>query len=205
MVYNVSNAIKKEVTMRQETVYNIFSHFPQLETERLYLRAMRVSDAPDMFDYARRPEVTRCLLWNPHADVSYTRRYLEYLAGRYRLGQFYDWALICKEDGRMIGTCGFVRFDYPHNGAELGYVLNPDYHGKGLMTEAARRILQFGFQVLGLHRIESRFMIENDPSRRVMERLGMTFEGVRRSAMLVKGLYRDIGICSILANEFRAE
>jgi ribosomal-protein-alanine N-acetyltransferase len=73
------------------------------------------------------------------------------------------------------------------------------------MTEAARRILQFGFQVLGLHRIESRFMIENDPSRRVMERLGMTFEGVRRSAMLVKGLYRDIGICSILANEFRAE
>ena len=104
--------------MKKETLYNIFSKFPTLETDRLILRAMRVSDAPDMYDYARRAEVTRYLLWNPHPDVGYTRRYLEYLSGRYRLGLFYDWALICKEDGRMIGTCGFVRFDYPHNGAE---------------------------------------------------------------------------------------
>ncbi|MBQ8356424.1 MAG: GNAT family N-acetyltransferase [Clostridia bacterium] len=191
--------------MKQETLYNIFSHFPQLETERLLLRALRVTDAPDMYDYAKRPEVTRYLLWNPHPDITHTRRYLEYLGGRYRLGQFYDWALISKKDHRMIGTCGFVRFDCPHNCAEIGYVLNPDYHGRGLMPEAARRVMQFGFSVLGLHRIEARYMVENTPSRHVMEKLGMTFEGVRRSSMLVKGLYRDIGICAILANEFRAE
>ena len=191
--------------MKKETLYNIFSKFPTLETERLILRAMRVSDAPDMYDYAKRTEVTRYLLWNPHPDIAYTRRYLEYLSGRYRLGLFYDWALISKETGRMIGTCGFVRFDCPHNSAELGYVLNPDYQGKGLMTEAARRVLQFGFSVLGLHRVECRYMVENEPSRQVMKRLGMSFEGVRRSSMLVKGLYRDIGYCAILANEFRAE
>jgi ribosomal-protein-alanine N-acetyltransferase len=144
-------------------------------------------------------------LWSPHPDITYTRRYLEYLAGRYRLGQFYDWAIISKADGRMIGTCGFVRFDCPHNSAEIGYVLNPDHQGKGYMYEAARRVMQFGFSVLGLHRIEARYMTENLPSRRVMEKLGMTFEGVKRSAMLVKGLYRDIGYCAILANEFRAE
>lgn len=191
--------------MKQETLYRIFSHFPPLETDRLYLRALRVSDAADMYDYAKRPEVTRYLLWNPHTDVGYTRRYLEYLAGRYRLGLFYDWALICKKDGRMIGTCGFVRFDCPHNGAEIGYVLNPDYHEQGLMTEAAQRVIRFGFSVLGLHRIEARYMIENAPSRRVMEKLGMTFEGVKRGSMLVKGLYRDIGTCAILTNEFRTE
>lgn len=191
--------------MKQESLYHIFSHFPQLETERLYLRAIRVSDAPDMYDYAKRPEVTQYLLWNPHPDIAYTRRYLEYLAGRYRLGLFYDWALIHKADKRMIGTCGFVRFDCPHNSAELGYVLHPDYHGQGLMSEAAKRVLQFGFSVLGLHRIEARYMAENTPSRHVMEHLGMTFEGIRRHGMLVKGLYRDIGTCAILANEFRAE
>ena len=191
--------------MKQETIYRIFAHFPQLETDRLSLRALRVSDATDMYAYAKRSDVTRYLLWNPHPDVEHTRRYLEYLMGRYRLGQFYDWALIHKEDGRMIGTCGFVRFDAPHNCAEIGYVLNPDYHGIGLMPEAARRVMQFGFSVLGLHRIEARYMIENTASRHVMEKLGMTFEGVRRSAMLVKGQYRDIGTCSILANEFRAE
>jgi ribosomal-protein-alanine N-acetyltransferase len=191
--------------MRQETLYNIFSHMPDLETERLYLRSMRVSDAPDMYDYARREEVTRYLLWNPHPDVSYTRRYLEYLAGQYRLGKFYDWAVCLKETGRMIGTCGFVRFDCPHNCAEIGYVLHPDYRGRGLMPEAVRRVLRFGFSVLNLHRIEARYMVENLPSRQVMEKVGMQFEGVRRSAMLVKGLYRDIGTCAILSNELPRE
>lgn len=191
--------------MKQEFIYDIFSHIPPLETDRLLLRAIRVSDAADMFDYARRPEVTRYLLWNPHPDVRYTKRYLEYLATRYRMGMFYDWALILKAEKRMIGTCGFVRFDCPHNSAEIGYVLHPDYHGKGLMAEAARAVMDFGFSTLDLHRIEARYMVGNDPSRRLMERMGMTFEGVKRQSMLVKGGYRDIGTCAILKNEFYRE
>jgi ribosomal-protein-alanine N-acetyltransferase len=191
--------------MRQETLYNIFSHMPDLETERLYLRPMRVSDAPDMYDYARREEVTRYLLWRPHADVHYTRSYLEYLAGRYRTGTCYEWAVISKADNKMIGTCGFSSIDTANNTAELGYVLHPDYWGCGIAAEAARRTLHFGFQVLGLHRTEARYMVENEASRRVMEKLGMRFEGVRREAMLIKGAYRDIGICAVLATEFRAE
>ena len=189
--------------MRQESIYRIFSKFPTLETEWLTLRALRVSDAPDMYDYSRREDVTRYLLWNPHPDITHTRRYLEYLGGRYRLGMFYDWALVNKKDGRMIGSCGFVRFDLPHNSAELGYVLHPDYHGQGLMQEAAGQVLKFGFEELGLHRIEARFMVENEASLRLMKRLGMTFEGVKRESMLVKGAYRDIGTCAILKNEFK--
>ena len=64
-------------------------------------------------------------------------------------------------------------------------------------------MLRFGFDVLGLHRVEARYMVGNDASRRVMEKLGMQFEGVRRGSMLVKGAYRDIGICSVLVNEYR--
>lgn len=191
--------------MHKETLYRIFSNMPELETPRLLLRRMKVSDSADMYDYAKRPEVTRYLLWHPHPDVTYTRRYLEYLAGRYRIGAHYEWAIIHKESGRMIGTCGFARVDPPHNAAELGYVLNPDFHGKGLMTEACERVLQFGFQVLGLHRIEARYMPGNDPSRRVMDRLGMLYEGVRRESMLVKGSYRDVATCAILVNDYRAK
>ena len=65
--------------------------------------------------------------------------------------------------------------------------------------------MRFGFSVLGLHRIEARYMVGNDASCRVMEKLGMHFEGVHREAMLVKGIYRDIGTYAILASEFRAE
>ena len=105
----------------------------------------------------------------------------------------------------MIGTCGFTRIDFPHNCGELGYVLNPDYHKKGYATEAAKRVLCFGFEVLELHRIEAKFMQGNDASLHVMEKLGMQFEGYRRDAMLVKGRYRTIGVCAILKNEFQTK
>ena len=201
MVYNVSNAIKKEVTMRQETVYNIFSHFPQLETERLYLRAMRVSDAPDMFDYARRPEVTRYLLWNPHPDLAYTREYLLYLESRYAVGDFFDWAIVKKDGGKMIGTCGFTRFRYEDDCGEIGYVLSRSEWGKGYAAEAVRAVLRFGFETVGLARIEAKFMEGNAQSLRVTEKVGMTFEGYLRSAMRVKGNLTTIGIASILRDE----
>ncbi|MBR2353528.1 MAG: GNAT family N-acetyltransferase, partial [Clostridia bacterium] len=110
-------------------------------------------------------------------------------------------AVVEKESGRMIGTCGFTRFDFPHNGAEIGYVLHPDFHGKGYATEAAARVVRYGFETLGLHRIEAKFMQGNDASLHVMEKLGMRLEGYRRDGMLVKGTYRTIGICSILSGE----
>ena len=76
--------------MKKENLIRIFSRMPELETERLRLRPMRVCDAEDMHDYARRPEVTRYLLWEPHRTLDYTRSYLEYLAGRYRTGTCYE-------------------------------------------------------------------------------------------------------------------
>jgi RimJ/RimL family protein N-acetyltransferase len=105
----------------------------------------------------------------------------------------------------MIGTCGFTRFDFPNDSAEVGYVLNPDYHGRGYATEAAGCVLRFGLERLGLHRIEARFMEGNEASLRVMQKLGMSLEGYRRESMLVKGQYRTIGVCSILQEEFTAK
>ena len=110
--------------------------------------------------------------------------------------------LICKQDGRMIGTCGFTSFNCPADSAEIGYVLNPAFQGKGLATEAVRRVLRFGFEELSLHRIEAHFILGNEASRRLMERVGMTFEGYARESMKIKGRYRTIGTCAILRGEF---
>ena len=188
--------------MKKETVYRVFSNIPTLETDRILLRRMAVSDADDMFDYARREETTRYLTWYPHRDVSYTRDYLRYLSQRYRVGSFYDWALECKENHRMIGTCGFTSFDFANNAGEIGYVIHPDYRGHGVAPEACRAVMTFGFSELGLHRIEAKYILGNDASEHVMEKLGMKPEGVRRGSMLIKGKYRDIGVCAILRDEF---
>jgi ribosomal-protein-alanine N-acetyltransferase len=190
--------------MRKEAICRIFSHMPELQTERLILRRMRLPDAEDMYDYARRPEVTRYLLWSPHPDIGHTRDYLQYIATRYAAGSFYDWAVILKKNNRMIGTCGFTTIDCSNDAAEIGYVLNPDYRGQGIAPEAVRAVLAFGFERLALHRIEARFIEGNTASLRVMEKVGMCFEGYRREAMLVKGAYRTIGYCSILASEYEA-
>ena len=175
---------------------------PEIETERLLLRRLRADDAEDMFEYASDPEVTHYLTWFPHPDSRYTRDYLEYLGTRYRVGDFFDWAITLKESGKMIGTCGFTSFDYTNDSAEMGYVLNPKYRGQGIVPEALRAVLDFGFDNLALHRAEAKFIEGNEASRRVMEKVGMKFEGIKRGGMLIKGEYRDIGICAVLRDEF---
>ena len=188
--------------MKKEIIYRIFSKIPTLETERLILRPMRVSDKDDMYEYARSSEVTRYLTWEPHSTPDYTKQYLEFIGSKYRVGDFYDWAVVFKENSKMIGTCGFARIDCRNELGELGYVLNPDYWGKGIAKEAAEAVMAFGFDKLKLHRIEARFMRGNDKSRRVMEKCGMTYEGMGRENLLVKNRFVDVGVCSILCSEY---
>lgn len=188
--------------MKRETIHSIFSNMPTLETERFTLRKISLDDTDDMFEYSKNPDVTKYLSWSPHKEKQYTFEYLTYLQDRYKTGDFYDWAIICKDTGKMIGTCGFTCFDFPNDSAEIGYVINPEYQGKGIATEVSYRVIRFGFENLALERIECKFMTENQASLRVMEKNGMTFEGVRRRGMLVKGEYRNIGVCSILKEEF---
>ena len=190
--------------MKCETIYRVFSDIPELSTERLILRRMMVGDCYDMYEYARRADVTQYLTWSPHPNVDYTKEYLAYLSHHYALGDFYDWALILKDENKMIGTCGFIRFYFPNDCAEVGYVMNPEYRGQGIAPEAPAEVIRFGFSVIGLNRIEAKYIVGNEASRRVMEKVGMRFEGVHREGMKIKERYRDIGVCSVLARDFAA-
>ena len=187
--------------MKRGKIYKIFNRMPTLTTERLVLRPMRTADAYDMYEYACLEEVTEFLLWSPHPSVSYTRDYLAYIESRYATCDFFDWAVTLKDSGKMIGTVGFTKIDTSNNSAEIGYVLNPQYHGQGIALEAARRIVEFGFDTVGLHRIEAKFMKGNRASLRVMEKLGMTLEGYSVDGMYVKGKYRTIGTCAIIRSQ----
>ena len=184
---------------------SVFKKIPTVTTPRLIMRKMLPSDSEDMFEYAKNPAVTRYLLWEEHVNKKFTHSYLKFIQSQYAAGNFYDWALTLAESGKMIGTCGFSSFDESNNAAEVGYVLSPDYWRQGIATEALFRVMRFGFEKLGLNRIEAKFIEGNSSSRRVMEKTGMTFEGYQRKAMLIKGEYKTIGICSILREEFESE
>ena len=187
--------------MKRGKIYKIFSRMPTLTTQRLVLRPMRTSDAYDMYEYSCREDVTEFLLWSPHPSVSYTRDYLAYIESRYATCDFFDWAITLSDSGKMIGTVGFTKIDAANNNAEIGYVLNPEYHRMGIAVEAARKIMEFGFDTVGLHRIEAKFMKGNDASLKVMKKLGMSFEGYRVDGMYVKGSYRTIGTCALIKKQ----
>ncbi len=191
--------------MNRDEICKIFRDPPKMVTERLILRKMKRSDSHDMYEYAKNPIVTKFLLWDPHPDELYTERYLEYINSLYRDGDFYDWAVTLKNSKKMIGTCGFTKFDFQNNCAEIGYVINPDFWGQGIAPEAIRSVMRFGFISLNLHRIEARYIYGNEQSRKVMEKCGMTFEGYKRSSLFVKGEYKTIGSCAIISDEFIAK
>ena len=189
----------KTVTQR------LFSHIPTLQTQRLILRKISPKDAADMYEYARLPQVTRYLTWYEHESVQYTRDYLQALQGSYRRGEFFDWGLELKENGKFIGTCGFTDIREDYNFAEVGYVLSPAYQGRGLMSEALREVLRFGFETLCVERIEAKHMEGNDASAAVMKRCGMSYEGRIRRRMIIKGCYEDYHLYSILKSEYKAQ
>ena len=188
--------------MQKESTIKIFRKIPTIETDRLVLRKLKVSDYSDMFEYSKSNTVTKYLLWREHPDERYTRDYLSFIQSQYRAGLFYDWALVEKDSNRMIGTCGFARLDFENNSAEIGYVINPAFWHRGYATEAVKRVIEFGFDVLNLHRIEARYIVGNEVSRRVMEKNNMAFEGIHDSALFVKGEYVSVGYCAITADKY---
>ncbi|URM34760.1 GNAT family N-acetyltransferase [Cytobacillus firmus] len=171
-----------------------FGDVPKLETEHLVLRKITLDDAEEMYLYASNEEVTRYVTWDTHSSISDTIEFINSFLPKYDA----PWGIELKENGKFIGTVHFVWWHPEHNSAEIGYVLSKEYWGKGLITEAARAIISFGFESMNLVRIQARCFLENKGSERVMEKLGMSFEGINRKVLYVKGEHKDLKMYSIL-------
>jgi ribosomal-protein-alanine N-acetyltransferase len=175
-----------------------------LQTERLLLRPYRDDDFEGVHAYGSDPEVVRYMLWGPNTGEQ-TRHFLVEVqdGARAEPRTKFDFAIELRETCTMIGGCGIYLKGSELLVGEMGYVLNPRYHRRGLMPEAARALIGFGFGDLHLHRIFARCHPDNRPSARVMEKCGMQYEGRLREAELVKGAWWDYLYYSILEQEWR--
>ncbi|MFC7679290.1 GNAT family N-acetyltransferase [Paenibacillus sp. GCM10028914] len=183
-------------------IEEIYGEPPRFETERLILRKVTMQDAEDMFAYASNDDVSRYVPWETHRTIEDSRGFISFIEQRYDNKAVSPWGIEYKENGRMIGTIDFVLWQPMHQVAELGYVLGKDYWGKGLMSEAAGELLRFGFAKMDLVRIQARCIAENIGSQRVMEKIGMTFEGIQRKGMKNKGIHCDIKTYAILKEDY---
>lgn len=152
-----------------------------IETERLIIRRFRADDWQDFHEYISSPAV---LEYEPYWDTS-----LE--AAQRTTTRFADndsfWAVELKSSGKMIGHVYFEQIQpFQFLTWNLGYIFNPQYYGNGYATEACKAVLKYGFENLGVHRVEARCNPDNHRSWRLMERLAMRREGYSLKSVTFK-------------------
>lgn len=175
---------------------------PILETERLTLRLLEPGDATLIEQLAGAPEIARTTLHVPHpypegGGASFVAATREAAA----TGKSFTFAMLRKEDGQLLGVMG-LGVSKAHQSAELGYWVGHPFWGQGYATEAARRVMAFGFEELGLNRVWAAFMMHNPASGKVMQKIGMQYEGTRRQDVLKWGQFYDLGLYGILRSEY---
>lgn len=158
-----------------------------IETERLVLRRFVFSDAQNMFDnYCGKEKVTEFLNWSHHKSIDDTKSWLsDFVLPEYAKRDAYRWAIVWKENNEVIGSIDVCESNERKRCAELGWVLDDTYWGRGIMPEAAKSVLKYLFTV-GYERIQATHHTANPKSGRVMEKIGMQFEGVLKKQSMFK-------------------
>lgn len=120
-----------------------------------------------------------------------------------KMPNFKWWGIEIKAEGRLIGTCGYCKWDKQHRHAEIGYDLWTEYWGQGLMPEALQALIRYGFEEMNLNRVEATTHTENQRSQRVLTKLGFQKEGLLREYYCRDGIYNDQVQFSLLRNEWQ--
>ncbi len=165
---------------------------PTLETERLILRPWRMSDADDLFEYSSDRAVSRLAMWLPDNSIEETMRGIADAIHRYENESWIYLGIELKEEAKLVGSVGYAQWNRTDNRADLGFALNKNYWNRGIVTEAAARIITFGWEEMQLHRIEANCIASNVASIAVLTKLGFEREGLRKEAARLDGVYEDV-------------
>jgi ribosomal-protein-alanine N-acetyltransferase len=170
-----------------------------LHTERLTLRPFTLDDAPEVQRHCSAREVALNTLMIPHPyPQGGAEEWIAKHAEDFEMNRIHHFAL---DDGALVGAMGLMM---KGNGiAEIGYWIGVPFWGRGYATEAAREVLRYGFEDCGLHRIFAGYFTRNAASGRVMEKIGMKYEGTLRHHECKWGEYVDVAFYGILRDEFQ--
>jgi [ribosomal protein S5]-alanine N-acetyltransferase len=178
---------------------------PTLTTKRLTLRPLVLEDAWDVERLAGMREIADTTLNIPHPyPVGAATRWIETHAPAWAAGTGVTYAIVETSNGKLAGVVSLMQIHREHRRAELGYWIAVDRWNKGFATEASASILDFGFQSLGLHRIESTHFVRNPASGKVMQKLGMTQEGIARDSVVKWNHFESLVRYAILEPEWKA-
>jgi [ribosomal protein S5]-alanine N-acetyltransferase len=175
-----------------------FAPFPTLETERLQLRRLDIGDVNEIFALRSDPEVMKYVPRPLAKTPEDALNHIALINEKIDSNEGINWAITFKDNPKLIGIIGHYRIKPEHFRAEIGYMLLPEFHGKGFISEAINEVVHYGFDVMQLHSIEAIIDPENIASARVLQKNGFVKEAHLKENEYYGGKFLDTIIYSIL-------
>jgi ribosomal-protein-alanine N-acetyltransferase len=175
-----------------------FNPFPILKTERLLLRRLNNADVNEIMALRSNPETMKYI---PRPLLKTIEDALEHIAmidGKIENNEGINWAITFKNHSKLIGIIGHYRIKPEHYRAEIGYMILPEYNGKGIVSEAIKEVVKYGFEVMQLHSIEAVIDPENYASAKVLEKNEFIKEAHFKENAFYEGRFLDSIIYSKL-------
>lgn len=176
--------------------------FPQLETKRLILREMTFDDEEDIFESFSDENVTKYFSMKPFASVEESEKIIKRAKNLFEEENGIQWGIVLKESNILVGTCGYEAWVKSSYRGEIGYDLRLSHWGRGIMSEALRAVIQYGFEEMELNRIEATTRADNTRSVNMLSRLGFQKEGLLRETVYWEGTFYDQILFSLLKREW---
>jgi [ribosomal protein S5]-alanine N-acetyltransferase len=171
--------------------------FPELNTERFYLRQIEPDDLSFIFEGLSDPVAV------PHYGVYFysleeTKKQLEWYDNNWKDGTGINWKIVSKESGENVGVISVYNYKPEHHKAELGYWLLPKFWKQGIATEVLKPVIDYWQKEKQLHRLEAFIETENEASIRLLEKAGFTLEGTMRDCEIKFDKYISLHIYSLI-------
>lgn len=185
----------------KDMVDKIFSEFPEINTERLNLRAIKQEDKESIYEILSNFQVVKYDTFELFTNIKQSEDMINWFNKAFEQKQAIFWGITLKNSTEIIGFCK-CEIEIPKVRADFGYNLHPKYWNKGIMTEALSAIMNFTFNSLDVNRIEAAVSTENIPSIKLLKKLGFMQEGILRKRSYCRGSYHDMIMFSILKKEY---
>lgn len=174
-----------------------------IETERLIMRRFEYTDNEDMLkNWVSDPAIQSMYSEPVYTTKQEVKELLDKYIGAYEKKDYYRWAIILKKTGECIGQIAYFLVDSKNHFAEIEYCIGSRFQSKGFATEATKAVIQFGFNKMNLHKVQICHKSINIPSKKVIEKCGLVYEGALRDFFYMDGQYVDRLYYSILKGEF---
>jgi len=180
-----------------------FIPFKNLETERLFLRRIDTIDVDAVLELRGNPQTMKYI---PRPLVKTKEDALEHIAminEKIDNSTGINWVITLKDNPKLIGIIGHYRIQPENYRAEIGYMILPQYHGKGIATEAIKAVVEYGFEEMQLHSLEAIIDPENQASEKVLLKSGFVKEAHIKENEFYDGKFIDTVIYSLLRKNFK--